>query len=35
MTWKLSNGESVAIGDKVQVTESDDTVYVGNITDIG
>lgn len=35
MIWKLSNGESVEIGDKVQVTTSDDEVYVGNIIDIG
>lgn len=34
MIWKLSNGESVEIGDKVQVTTSDDEVYVGNIIDI-
>ena len=35
MIWKLSNGELVAIEDKVQITTSDDEVYVGNIIDIG
>ena len=35
LIWKLSNGELVAIGDKAQVTTSDDEVYVGNIVDIG
>ena len=35
MIWRLSNGELVAIEDKVQITTSDDEVYVGNIIDIG
>ena len=35
MIWRLSNGELVAIDDKVQITTSDDEVYVGNIIDIG
>ena len=34
MIWRLSNGELVAIEDKVQITTSDE-VYVGNIIDIG
>lgn len=34
MIWKLSNGESVEIGDKVHVTTSDGEIYVGNIIDI-
>ena len=34
MIWRLSNGELVAIEDKVQITTSDDEVYVGNIIDI-
>ena len=33
MIWRLSNGELVAIEDKVQITTSDDEVYVGNIID--
>ena len=35
MIWRLSNGELVAIEDKVQITTSDDEVYAGNIIDIG
>ena len=35
IVWRLSNGELVAIEDKVQITISDDEVYVGNIIDIG
>ena len=35
MIWKLSNGELVAIEDKVEITTSDEKVYVGNIIDIG
>ena len=35
MIWRLSNGELVEIEDKVQITTSDDEVYVGNIIDIG
>ena len=35
MIWKLSNDELVEIEDKVQITTSDDEVYVGNIIDIG
>ena len=35
MIWRLSNGELVAIEDNVQITTSDDEVYVGNIIDIG
>ena len=35
MIWRLSNGELVEIEDRVQVTTSDDEVYVGNIIDIG
>ena len=35
IVWRLSNGELVAIEDKVQITTSDDEVYVGNIIDIG
>ena len=31
MIWKLSNGELVEIEDKVQITTSDDEVYVGRI----
>lgn len=33
IVWRLSNGELVAIEDKVQITTSDDEVYVGNIID--
>ena len=35
MIWRLSNGELVAIEDRVEVITSDDKVYVGNIIDIG
>ena len=35
MIWRLSNGELVEIEDKVQITTSNDEVYVGNIIDIG
>ena len=35
MIWRLSNGELVEIEDKVQITTSDNEVYVGNIIDIG
>ena len=35
MIWRLSNGELVAIEDRVEITTSDDEVYVGNIIDIG
>ena len=35
MIWRLSNGELVAIEDRVEVITSDDEVYVGNIIDIG
>ena len=35
MIWRLSNGELVAIEDRVEVTTSDDEVYVGNSIDIG
>lgn len=35
MIQRLSNGELVAIEDKVQITTSDDEVCVGNIIDIG
>ena len=35
MIWRLSNGEFVAIEDRVEITTSDDEVYVGNIIDIG
>ena len=35
MIWRLSNGELVEIEDKVQITTSDDEVYVGDIIDIG
>ena len=35
IVWRLSNGELVAIEDKVQITTSDDEVYVGNIIDVG
>ena len=35
IVWRLSNGELVAIEDRVEITTSDDEVYVGNIIDIG
>ena len=35
MIWRLSNGELVAIEDRVEITTSDEEVYVGNIIDIG
>ena len=35
MIWRLSNGELVAIEDRIEVITSDDKVYVGNIIDIG
>lgn len=34
MIWKLSNGEIVVIGDKVVVTEEDNTKISGNVIDI-
>ena len=35
MIWRLSNGELVAIEDRVEITTSDDEVYVGNIIGSG